>query len=432
LLAEDNAAMAAAAQAEADTQRLSAQQQAALAFARELASNAVLNLEQDSQLSLLLALQAVSVTQQAGIDPVPWEVQQALHDVVFQSRLIYAIPDLGEFYAWSVLFSPDGKWIAVDETLSKGIGSVKDITTGERVITITGFLTRSDDAYHGYSFSPDGNWLAWSGNGRGEAPRLWDLTAWRKAGAQPGLMLALTEANRILEGCNSIFAPVAFSPDGKRLAIEFGPEHNTVKVWDLATGQGLWESPEQPDLVSSFDFSPDGSQVVSCDNSGNVLVWDAAAGEQLLSLKGFYGNVSRVTYSPDGKWIAAAGEQGVLVWNVGDGSRLINMSINAISLAFSFSPDGKRLAVTRGGTLEMWDVSLPAGGELTMMPTPQFGVDYEVSDDRKLWVVSRWDGWVEFIRSDTFETIAQWQVYTPTEEEKEIYFVPMLNRDNTL
>jgi WD40 repeat protein/transcriptional regulator with XRE-family HTH domain len=473
--AEDNAAAAVAAQAEAETQRLSAEQQAAINFARELASNALMNLEKDQQLSLLLVLQAISVTQQAGIAPIPWDLQQALHDAVIQSRLFYAIPDV-DGLAWNALFSPDGKWIAVYGEVITGVTSIRDastgqelfsldgyyvgafspdgkwlamggsdgvtaigliwdVLTGERLITIT--IGKGGEAFPGYAFSPDGNWLAWSGNGEGDAPRLWDLTAWRNAGAQPSLTLTLSDAVRTLDGCNGMYAPPAFSPDGQRLATNCGLNHSTVKVWDLATGQGLWESPEPaihtaPGDVSymifSVDFSPDGSRVVSCDHSGNVLVWDAATGEQLMSLKGFTGYIQKVTISPDGSMIAAAGKEGIIIWNANNGSRLMRFSSGAFGV--DFSPDGNRLVVTRGRTLEMWDVTLAAGGELALKPvSPDIA---EVSDDLSLWITGWPDqGMVEFIDTSTFETFSKWQVYTPTVEEPAIYFRPLLSQDNT-
>jgi WD40 repeat protein/DNA-binding SARP family transcriptional activator len=463
LRAEDNAAAAVAAQTEADVQRLNAEQQAALTFARELASNASLNLEQDSQLSLLLALQAVSVTQQAGFDPIPWDVQQALHDIMIKSRLVYAIPEPSGAPLYNLFYSPDGKWLAVTVDMPGGgtriykastgqelvsydgflsaispdgkwiavdeieKGYVKDFFTGERLITIT--VSVPPPWVSGFSFSPDGNWLAWSGDGQGEPPRLWDLTAWRQEGAQPGLTLTLTDAARTLAGCSGIYAPVAFSPDGQRLATNCD-SLSTLKVWDFSTGQGLWESPAQMGMVGSFEFSPDGSRIASCDYSGNVLVWDAATGKQLLTLKGFVGYGQTVTYSPDGSMIAAAGQEGAMVWNAEWGYRL--MSVSTAALGADFSLDGKRLAVARVGRLEMWDITALAGGEMAMKPLPAQWGDDEVSDDLTQWIVSRPDGVVEFIRSGTLETFSEWQVYTPTAEEPEIYFVPILNRDNTL
>jgi WD40 repeat protein/DNA-binding SARP family transcriptional activator len=477
--AESERVRAEGAQAEAEAQRLNAVQQAAINFARELASNSSLNLEKDSQLSLLLALRAIEVVQAVGIDPIPWDVQQALHNVIIQSRLIYSVYD--EHGSWYALYSPDGKWIAVEkdqptsdsgvfsittsirdaatgkeqvsyggyptdfspdgkwlsvsEWENLGIESVKDVLTGQRLITITGVIgTRG--GFTGVTFSPDGNWLAWGGggyadtNGMGDEPRLWDITAWRKAGAQPGLTLTISDSLHTTDGgCTTMYAPISFSPDGQRMASSCGGDHfvqQIVKVWDVSTRQLLWESPVQSHWIFMVDFSPDGSRLVSGDYNGNAFVWDAATGEQLMSLKDFTGYIQAIAYSPDGSLIAAVGDD-VMVWDAYTGKVAMKIT-DRNATGMDFSPDGSRLVVT-GSSVEMWDVTPLARGELAQKPALPTGYDYKVSPDLSQWIVSRTDGMVEFIRSDTLETLAEMRVYTPTSE---IQFTSMLNHDNTL
>lgn len=120
----------------------------------------------------------------------------------------------------------------------------------------------------------------------------------------------------ILRGHRADVRNVVFSPAGTRLASSSG---STVKVWDAATGKEMLTLKGQT-LFTSVAFSPDGKQLVSVGHtievsekqkngvvySGEVKVWDAATGEEKLALKGHTGFES-VAFGPEGKRLVAAG-----------------------------------------------------------------------------------------------------------------------------
>ena len=106
--------------------------------------------------------------------------------------------DLNRKFIADVTFSPDGKLFA--EASDLGQAKLWEATTLEEVETIRGFLLGT----HSVAFSPDGKRLAISSNGI-EAIKLWD-------GDVKNRQELLT-----LEGEGSFFYRTAFSPDGNSL-----------------------------------------------------------------------------------------------------------------------------------------------------------------------------------------------------------------------
>jgi WD40 repeat protein len=83
-----------------------------------------------------------------------------------------------------------------------------------------------------------------------------------------------------LEGHSGSVNSVVFSPDGSRVAS--GSDDNTVRVWDVQTGQCQHTLEGHSGRVNSVVFSPDGSRVASGSSDNTVRVWDIASTEEIL------------------------------------------------------------------------------------------------------------------------------------------------------
>ena len=204
----------------ATDQRARAQREATIASARELAAASVANLDDDPELGILLAIEAVRTTRSVDGTVLP-EAEEALHRAVVASRLDLEVPGLGGMLAWS----PRGVFVT-EGPENSGVIDIRDSETGERVRSWQGSERDVTDV----AFSPDGSELATTATDGWL--KVWDPST--------GKLLAS------VEGDSEAWGP-SFSADGSLVSAAWGGDNGNgmVRVLDLSTGpRGLEDSCE--------------------------------------------------------------------------------------------------------------------------------------------------------------------------------------------
>ena len=310
-----------------------ASRQSNLATSRELAAQAVANLD-DQPLSLLLSLESLRL---APTD----EARASLLQGLLQPRPNATVLTGHTGEVTDVAFSPDGNTIASggqDGTVRRWITS-----TGNPVgqpLPLTGHT----GPVRSVAFSPDGTTLA-SASSDGTV-RLWDTTT--------GFPIGQT-----LTGHTDVVLSVAFSPDGTTLAS--ASTDQTVRLWDVVTGTQIG-----PPLlghtgaVEAVAFSPDGRRLASASLDGTVRIWTLAGSEDPTVLRGHDGAVYGVAFSPDGEQLASAGLDGtVRIWTLAGSEDPTVLRGHTDSVqAVAFSPDGRRSAsASIDETVRVWPLT---------------------------------------------------------------------------
>lgn len=118
------------------------------------------------------------------------------------------------------------------------------------------------------------------------------------------------------KGHSNFCFSIKFNPQGNLLVS--GSFDETVKIWDVRTGECVSTLPAHSDPVTGVDFNRDGTCIVSSSHDGLMRIWDVASGECLKTIYAD-GNppVTFVKYSPNGKYVLSGMLDGKLrLWNV--------------------------------------------------------------------------------------------------------------------
>jgi WD40 repeat protein len=162
---------------------------------------------------------------------------------------------------------------------------------------------------------------------------------------------------RVFEGHTEWVASVAFSPAGRQALS--GSDDNTLRLWDVATGQELRRCEGHTNGVTSVAFSPDGRQALSGSGDRTLRLWDVATGQELRRCEGHTNTVTSVAFSPDGRQaLSGSSDDTLRLWDVATGQELRRFEghTNKVT-SVAFSPDGRQaLSGSWDKTLRLWDV----------------------------------------------------------------------------
>ena len=196
------------------------------------------------------------------------------------------------------------------------------------------------------AFSPDGRILAWCGRSREQ-----------EVPSEGIVLLDWMDQRRALDGHDQHRTyGIAFSPDGKRIAsCGLG---NTVKLWDVVTGEEIWSARGHTNTPWQVAFSPDGESVASCSRDGSIRIWNARNGEERVhNAGGHRDKVLAMAVTPAGdRVLLASKDRRVREIDLRTGKTIRSFAISTDFNDLGFSPNAEFLALGHGNSVDLFDV----------------------------------------------------------------------------
>ncbi len=272
-----------------------------------------------------------------------------------------------------IAFSPDGKFL-VSVSYANGLTiTLWDIASGQS-------LDVERDLGHGkgMALSPDGKLLAygkcveldpWSHCSQYDII-LWDVATRQPIGQLPGFRVGAPAPLGLL-----------FSPDGRMLAAMSSGVTGSgiIQLFDVTTRQLLATPLGGEEQFASMAFSPDGKYMALGSIVGVIYIWDPKQHHIVTELIGERGFVTSVAFSPGGKTLASQTlvppvdplpREKIVLWDM-DTLQTIGQPLTGRDatggdsglISMAFSPDDRTLASgTDDGAIILWDLTRGSHG----------------------------------------------------------------------
>jgi WD40 repeat protein len=190
-------------------------------------------------------------------------------------------------------------------------------------------------------FSCDGKLIASAGN-EDQTLRIWEVET--------------GNCRHVLPNPGGAVLTCAFHPTKGIVAT--GNGDGTAKLWNAETGECLATLIGQSYEIWSIAFSPDGEILATGDAGGVIKLWHLETGECYATATGHIGLIYNLAISPDGQTIASAGSDSTArVWNLATGQclrALLGHTNSVFTLAFH--PLDKTLVTgSFDRTVKFWD-----------------------------------------------------------------------------
>jgi WD40 repeat protein/serine/threonine protein kinase len=197
---------------------------------------------------------------------------------------------------------------------------------------------------YGFSVSLSADWRYVLLGSRDNTLKLWEMST--------------GQCLRTFLGHTAYVASVSLSADG-RYALS-GSWDNTIKLWSVSKGQCLRIFIGHTAYVASVSLSADGRYALSGSHDKTLKLWDVNTGQCMRTFKGHSEWVTSVSLSADGKSaLSGSADNTFKLWDIKSGQCMRTFeghrgAVNSMSL----SADGSYvLSGSFDDTLKLWDVN---------------------------------------------------------------------------
>ncbi|HQU43532.1 MAG TPA: WD40 repeat domain-containing protein [Pirellulales bacterium] len=213
----------------------------------------------------------------------------------------------------------------------RGVVRLFDLASGK---PLQDFRTDKDVWYSNGAFLPNGRQLvtAYSSD---KNVYLWDV--------------AMCKLVREFQGHTADGVTAVVSHDGDRLASS--GKDDTLRLWQLSTGQEVWTQNVPGEQIGRVVFSPDDRLLLTSGADRTLRIREVKTGSVTATLEGHTAGCAG-DFSPDGKQVLSWGDDGqVRVWDIRTAKTLQTFEGRPEAVRHAWLLDGGRQVLTWGKDL---------------------------------------------------------------------------------
>jgi WD40 repeat protein len=198
-----------------------------------------------------------------------------------------------------VAFTPDGKMLAT------GGHDRKILFWNLRDRQVENTLSLDDTAAHSMVLSQDGKILI---TGSYRKIKVWETSSTLNQKNLPDIQPIYT-----LMGHSHIVSSLAMSADAKFLVS--GSQDQTIRVWNLATGELVHTLKGHRDSVNTVALSPDEQIIASGSADKTIKLWHLQSGELLGTFTGHANTVTALSFTASGEMLVSGSlDKTIKIW----------------------------------------------------------------------------------------------------------------------
>ncbi len=176
--------------------------------------------------------------------------------------------------------------------------------------------------------------------------------------------------NRLFEVGDELDVVLAADINEDHTRIALGGPGRIVRIYSTQDGSLLHELRKHTEWIYALEFSPDGVLLATADRNGGMFVWEADTAREYQNLAGHGAAITDVSWRADSNVLASASEDGTIkLWEMEGGKQIKSWGAHGGGASsVDFARDGRLVSVGRDRKTKLWDAGGAAAGEL-----PAFG-----------------------------------------------------------
>ncbi|BAZ13109.1 WD repeat-containing protein [Calothrix sp. NIES-4071] len=162
---------------------------------------------------------------------------------------------------------------------------------------------------------------------------------------------------RTLNGHSGSVNAVTITADGRRLIS--GSSDNSLKVWNLETGEELFSLIGHTASVTAVAATSDSKLVISGSQDNTLRVWNLETRKELLAFKGHRNCINAISISRNSKQVVSASSDSIInIWNLETGEKQFNLNSHRSPVHTLTITSNDKLVISGSldGIIKVWNL----------------------------------------------------------------------------